>query len=88
MSYQLMDGVCQEKCTCSFGGNKTVPLPKCQDQPDDPKVGKGGPKYSKPIEISMFDVGIGMRVRVLGRQCPHQHQWALDLASAGRAVEV
>ena len=42
VSYQLMDGVCQEKCTCSFGGNKTVPLPKCQDQPDDPKAGEGG----------------------------------------------
>ena len=46
---------------CNFGGNKTVPLPQCSDHPDDPKAGKFcslcGPKYNKPIEISMFECG-------------------------------
>jgi len=60
--HQLMDGVCQEKCMCNFSGNKTVPLPKCQDQPDNPQANKFcslcGPKYNKPIEISMFECGL------------------------------
>ena len=59
--HQLMDEVCQKKCMCNFSGNKTVPLPPCQDQPDDPKAGNFcslcGPKYNKPIEISMFECG-------------------------------
>jgi uncharacterized surface protein with fasciclin (FAS1) repeats len=59
--HQLMDEVCQKKCMCNFSGNKTVPLPKCQDEPDDPEAGNFcslcGPKYNKPIEISMFECG-------------------------------
>ena len=47
---------------CNFSGNKTVPLPKCQDQPDNPQANKFcslcGPKYNKPIEISMFECGL------------------------------
>ena len=62
--HQLMDGVCQKQCMCSFDGNKTAPLPKCQDQPDDPRAGKFcslcGPKYNKPIQISMFECGDGL----------------------------
>ena len=59
--HHLMNEVCQKKCMCNFSGNKTVPLPKCQDQPDDPKAGNFcslcGPKYNKNIVISMFECG-------------------------------
>ena len=63
--HQLMDGVCQDECMCKFGGkpgNKVaLPLPNCSDHPDDPKAGEFcslcGPRYNKPIEISMFVCG-------------------------------
>ena len=55
----LMDAICQKQCLCNYDGkNRTTPLPKCPDVPDDPKAGKWcslcGPKYNAPIQIDLF----------------------------------
>jgi len=78
---QLMDGVCKKQCMCNFSGNKTVSLPKCQDQPDDPKAGKFcslcGPKFNEPIEIDMFECGDQLT-------CPGPNKIPKNTACAGR----
>merc|ERR1711865_1000389 len=57
----LMDPICAEQCHCTFSYNPFKPgtLPRCQDQPDDPKAGKFcslcGPKYNQPITISLYN---------------------------------
>ena len=63
----LMTGICASKCECQFCDStpsRTFPcpsgsiLPKCQDEPDNPRAGKFcslcGPKFNKPIAVKTF----------------------------------